>query len=136
MTYKEELPSQCPPDDATDKSLPSVCRFFPFPESDPRNFYSHHKLGKPTGNAGECRAKSVSLFEAGAVPDVLAAKRTAFFKKWKIGLLNVPAGAGPSKEAGTGHIDWWPYADCDPFSSMVYVCESAEDLKQAVKDAS
>ncbi|WP_139222503.1 hypothetical protein [Celeribacter halophilus] len=136
MTYKEELPSQCPPDDATDKPLPSVCRFFPFPESDPRNFFSHHKLGKRTGNASECRAKSISLFKTGAVPDLLAAKRTAFFKKCKIGLLNVPEGAGHSKESGNGHVDWWPFAEFDPFSSVVCVCESADDLKQAVEDAS
>ena len=136
MTFKEDLPDQCPPDDAKDQTLESVCRFFQFPVGDPKNFYSHHKLGKPTGNAGECRAKSVSLFKAGVVPDVLAAKKTAFFKKCKISLLEVPSGAGLSKEVGTGHIDWWPYSKFDPYSSVVSLFDTAEDLKQAVKDAS
>ncbi|WP_213547177.1 hypothetical protein [Vannielia litorea] len=135
MTYQEDLPDQCPPDDAADRQLKSVCRFFQFPDGDPKNFFSHHKLGKPTGNAGECRAKSVSLFKAGAVPDVLAAKRTAFFKKFKISLLEIPPGAGPSKEVGTGHIDWWPYADFDPYTSVLSLHDNAEDLKQALNDA-
>ena len=135
MNYEEDLPINCPPNGAEDKERTSVCRFLPYPEGDARNFYSHHKLGKKTGNAPECRAKSLSLFNSRGVQVVVAAKKTAFFKKMKICLMNIPRGAGKSIEDATGHIDLWMFADYDPSQSVVSVVDTVEELDQGLAHA-
>ena len=135
MLYKEELPNNCPPHNAVDVSLESVCRFLPFPEGDERNFHSHFALGKPTGNAPECKAKSLSLFRTGGIPDILAAKKTAFFKKMKICLMSIPEGSGNSLESNSGNIDLWMIENYDPSSSIVSVVDSVEELDLVLENA-
>lgn len=136
MTYKEDLPDQCPPGQSEDVALVNICRFLPFPEGDNRNFASHRALGKNSGSASECDARSLSLQWPDAVPGLLSAKKTAFFKKMKIALLSVPEGAGRSIDNNRGHVHLWMYADYDPHGSIITVFGTAEELEQVLDDAS
>lgn len=134
MLFREDLPDQCPPKEAVDTSLNKVCRFYLFPEGDPRNFYSHLKLGKNTGPATECRSRSISLFKHDCVPGFLEAKKMAFFKKKKIGILDIPKGKSRSLEGGKGHIDLWPLKDCDPEEHVIMVASTIEEIVEFVKN--
>lgn len=134
MTYKEKLPHQCPPAHAQDVALKNICRFLPFPEGDSRNFASHRELGKHTGNASECDARSLSLQWPDAVPGLLSAKKTAFFKKMKIALVSIPKGSGRSVDNNRGHVHFWMFANHDPSQHVVSVCETVDEIEQALDD--
>lgn len=133
MTFKEELPDQCPPADAADTQMDKVCRFLFFPNGDPRNFQSHRQLGKNTGSATECRARSVSFFTHDAVPSVVDARKTAFFKDKPICLLDIPSGSGLSLQT-KGHIDFWMYNGYTPDDSVIAVVETVAELLELTKD--
>lgn len=128
MTFEEQLPSQCPPPDATDQNLDHVCRFLTFDQGDPKNFYSHNKLGKPLNASSQCSGCSISLFTKDAVPNVLAAKKMGFFRKCKIAVLTVPQGVGVSLEGSDGHIDFWPFQGNRLPSCTARVVDSADEL--------
>lgn len=126
--YSEALPENCPPNFATETALVNVCRFLPFPVGDARNFHSHAKLGKKTGNAGDCRAASVSLFTAAVVPDILSAKKTSFFKKFGVCLIDIPENSGKCTLSKSGHIDWWMYFGFNPNSAVTQNYQSGDEF--------
>lgn len=132
MTFAEELPDQCPPQEAVDQKLERVCRFLTFEQSDPKNFYSHSKLGKPSGKASECHARSLSLFKEDAVPNFVAAKRMAFFRKCKIAILTIPCGVGLSVVGKTGHIDLWPFQGSDVSACSTEVLETPDEIQKNI----
>jgi len=132
--FEEELPEDCPLPNSVVEPLEAVCRFYSFPDGDPRNYFSHAKLGKPFGSAGECRGKSVSLQTPNAVENIMSAKKLQFFKAKPVALHNVPAGSGRSLENAKGHIDFWPYKGYDLYTSKVKLFATGSELGEALSD--
>lgn len=133
LDFKEALPEQCPPSGAIDDALDGVCRFLPFsPPESSKNYQSHAELGKPTGNATECKARSCSLFRYSHVAK--QAMKIGAFRKMKVAILNIPQGSGMHLNGKNGHIDFWMAADFEPANSVAQLCDSADDLEQAVGD--
>lgn len=132
LNFKEFLPEQCPPFKAGDEALNNVCRFLPFsPPEDDGNYKSHAELGKKTGNASECRARSCSLFRFNHV--VKQAMKIGAFKKMKVAVLNIPAGSGLHVDGGR-HIDFWMASDFEPANSIAHLCDGADEVEQALSD--
>ena len=126
--YHEELPEECPPDAAKSDAFENICRFYPFPDGDPRNYHSHFQLGKSHGSAALCDAKSISFFVKDAVPEVVAAQKTAFFKKMPIAVHTFEAGLVAALSNNRGHVHVWMYHGTDPYSKRTGLYASASEL--------
>lgn len=133
--YDEDLPADCPLPNSTANPLEAVCRFYPFPDGDPRNYYSHSKLGKPFGSAGECRGKSVSLQTTGSAKNIVSADKIPFFRGKSVAIHNVPSGSGMSVANKNGHIDFWPYEGYDLYDARVNLFSNGVELVEALKNA-
>lgn len=133
LEYKEELPDECPPSYAVDEALENVCRFLAYsPPQSEKNFMSHAALGKRTGNASDCKARSCSLFKFNHVAK--QAMKIGAFKNMKIAVLNIPEGAGVYTNGKSGHIDFWMEKNFIPVSAVDHWCDCADDVEQAVND--
>lgn len=126
--YHEELPEECPPAAAQSGVIENICRFYPFPDGDPRNYHSHFQLGKPHGNAALCEAKSISFFVKGAIPAVAAAKKTAFFKNMPIAVHTFDAGLVAALPSRGGHVHVWMYSGTDPYATRTGIYANASEL--------
>lgn len=130
--YHEELPAGCPPASAESFAVESICRFYNFPDGDPRNYHSYFQLGKHHGNASICDAKSVSFFEKEAIPTVIAAKKTAFFKNKQIAVHNFEAGLIKALSNGVGHVHVWMHHGIDPYTKRIGLYTSAAELGEVL----
>lgn len=110
MTFAEDLPPHCPPNDAEDTAYASVFRLV-FKGLHPEDYFkSHEALGRPNRtNANPCRFASCSL-----VFDPIA--QIARFPRLREECshaiqLSVPAGAGLSKsKKHSNHVDFWCFS--------------------------
>lgn len=132
--FREDLPDNCPLPGSVVEPLEGVCRFYSFPDGDPRNYFSHVKLGKQIGSAGECRGKSVSLQTQNAVKQIMSAKKLQFFKSKPVALHDIPPGSGRSLEDTKGHIDFWPYKDFDLYTSKTELFATGSELGEALNN--
>lgn len=133
LKFKEALPEQCPPGEAEDKALENVCRFLPFsPPESSENYKSHAELGKPTGSASECKARSCSLFHFNQAAK--QAMKIAAFRRMKVAVLNIPEGAGMHLNGTNGHIDFWMASHFKPATSVAHLCDSAEEIEAVVSN--
>jgi hypothetical protein len=115
QVWHEELPENCPPDDAT---VPNgephyrVVRTIPPEETD---FASQRALmpSKSFG-ASECRARAVSLFLKRQ--NCFALLKFPTFRGWQVVKLELPPESGVCKLTNpkTGHVAWWRRAGFDP----------------------
>ena len=136
MSFKETLPEQCPPSDASDSELNGVVRFLPFkPANNPKNYDSYAELGRDSRNASKCDARSLSLWDITSAKKVVAAKKMAFLKKLELSLLNIPQGSGMNIIKSSGHIDFWMYSNFDPTSNVTSVLKNVDELKQVWTNA-
>jgi len=134
LEFKENLPEQCPPADASEAALESVCRFLFFSPPDAiENYASHIELGKPTGSAPECKARSCSLFKMSNAAK--QAKKIGIFKNRKIAVLNIPEGCGAHSNGKNGHIDFWQARNFSPSTAIVNVYDSTDDIEDDTSDA-
>ena len=108
MKFAEELPSECPPTDAQDQSLPDVWRTLPSQQASSGDFDSHAKLGIycPPG-VDPCRAASCSLMTNQAAAEKLL--QLPRYKNGSVAQLEIPKGSGLSKTKKQ-HIDFWAYS--------------------------
>jgi hypothetical protein len=124
----------CPPANANEGPLSRACRFLPFdPPKDSKNFLSHVELNKPTGNAGECRARSCSLVRFS--PNMKAASKFKHFANMKIGVLDIPAGCGRHTPETRGHIDFWVGVEFDPEACVTHVFDTFDELEELMDSA-
>ena len=117
MTYREDLPKDCPPDTA--KATQETTTFFRLVDQYPpvdRNFDSiwelhperHGRLRKD-----ECRAKGLSVFDTPEAAQEMAVKYVEHSQKF-VCEVNIYPDSGPIEEGYSHHYTWWPLRDCHP----------------------
>lgn len=120
MGFWEELPLQCPPEDAQDVEIEVAYRVVFSNPVTKEHFRSHRYLGIPSSSGDECRHASCSLWTSAD-----RARQIAEFPKLKprnpwIASMIIPKGSGLSR-AKRDHIDLWIYDDFDPLSAVIAV---------------
>jgi hypothetical protein len=124
LNYGEALPSQCPPEHATDQALDPVYRLVPDATPGASCFASHNAQGrvKPAAvKSTDCQWASCSLNrKVDALLKIKGLrKRNRFVAK-----LAIPAGSGLSVEdRKSGHIDFWRYEHFDVSTAVNDVWE-------------
>jgi len=121
LGWAEPLPSGCPPVSASNPNGETFFRFFRATPLVDEHFWSHDKLGKSTGNATPCRARSVSLYQP--LEKAKELNKLARWKKHKIAQIKLPNGSGAIDRSDpvSGHVDWWPCAAFKPVASAAMV---------------
>jgi hypothetical protein len=108
--YAEDLPHQCPPQDAIEAELDVVYRLVAnaVPNSD--DFASKAARGEPCDDTAlQCAWASCSLFKKARS----LSKYTRIREEYPyLATLRIPADAGRFKggESKRGHVDFWRYA--------------------------
>lgn len=109
--WAEPLGPDCPPSGSTAAGGETHYRLV---ENDPptaTDFMSHRARGLPTGDACECRARSVSL-----VVTMEKALENLKLPRWRrmagVAAVTMPSGAGALKKS-KHHVDWWRCAGFD-----------------------
>jgi hypothetical protein len=122
--YGEALPSQCPPDDATDEALDPVYRLVPQQQPDLSCFASHNALGKakpPTVKASDCQWASCSL---NRTVDALLKIKGLRKRNRFVAQLSIPNGSGLCLEDDkSGHVDFWRFDHFDVSKAVQDVWE-------------
>lgn len=115
MAYLEDLPEQCPPAAAQDTAFGPAYRILPDGTATLQHFYSYQKLGLPKpGGVDDCRYMSCSLFTCIDKAKAVASMPKKRATSTHLATLNVPIGSGvASINAGTKHVDFWPYDTFD-----------------------
>ena len=114
MTYREDLPNNCPPEDAA--PLDETAYFFRLVDQYPPaegDFDSVWKTqpGRHERLPDECIAKGVSLFDN---PRALEARtRQGNFSDKVTCLVRVTPESGPVRQGTSHHHTWWPFRDYD-----------------------
>lgn len=124
MNFRENLPEQCPPDDAADVSYSSLWRLVSAQEVCAGDFDSHAKLGKvpPNRSVDLCRWASCSFFTNKAgVQNLVALPKMRAKYSWAAEVA-VPVGAGVSK-LHNSHVDLWLWSSFDPLAAIVTVAQ-------------
>ena len=117
MVYREDLPEDCPPEEAVPLEQPAtfyrLVKALPPKEND---FDSRWKERPDLRDRWEkreqvCDAKGVSLFDTAEA----AQKRTKYpDQSHKIVCeVNVTPQCGPIKQGTSHHYTWWPLRDCN-----------------------
>lgn len=124
MNYGEALPSQCPPDDASDEALDPVYRLVPDEKPEASWFASHMAQGKvkpATVKATDCQWASCSLNRTvDALLKIPALRRRYRF----VAQLSIPSGSGAWVEnVKSGHIDFWRFEHFDLSTAIKAVSE-------------
>jgi len=117
MTFAEELPELCPPNEAIDEDLGIAWRFVSRSGPSEEDFKSHSALGKriPFG-MDSCRWASCSLFTTEEA--VRAKSKLASLREKQPIKIKVPKGSGMSATKGK-HIDFWRFSDFDPMEHLI-----------------
>lgn len=109
--YAEELPSQCPPDDAVDRAWDALYRAVPCKPAEVKHFASKAANGdKPSVLDDPCRFASCSMYTA-----LRPAEKMLQYPNYKDGAvvkLKISAGSGKSKRKKQ-HVDFWAYMGFD-----------------------
>ena len=118
--WAEPVPADCPLPGAESANGLTLYRLFNGSVLTAEHFWSHVRLGLPTGGATPCRACSVSL-----VNSLDLARRKALlprFRGYKVAQLSLTAQSGPihDPKASSGHVDWWP---CGGFAVLAVASE-------------
>lgn len=112
MAYAEELPNECPPEDASTRRLERVYRLSKSEELTESDFYSLAQLGRAKPNehrASDCEWASCSMFTTSEA--ALAIKGLRRRHPW-VTELSIPENAGKHRLRGE-HVDFWRFADFD-----------------------
>ena len=109
IDFAEELPAQCPPQDANDVKFERIFRTIPDEEIEQKHFLSKMANGdKLQYGTDPCRFASCSMYTAKR-----AARKMLQFPKFTGGTvaeLTIPEGSGESKKKKQ-HVDFWAYQD-------------------------
>jgi hypothetical protein len=120
--WAEELPSNCPPDEAFPPNYDIFYRLvegFPPKEED---FFSHRKLyPKKKFPVNECQARSVSLFNR--LDECAKIQKLPAHKNKKIVKLTLPPESGVVLQTGQNraHYSWWLSKQYDPIPACEIV---------------
>ncbi len=127
MPYLDNLPAQCPPNDAIDQPLVGVWRVVGNNPPAAADFWSHARLGwKKPPTVSDCDFSSCSLFLSRDKVAKLASRLPkARISNPRLAKLNVPVGAGRSQvNRKTEHVHFWMYGTFDPVAAV----KACEDL--------
>jgi hypothetical protein len=122
--YGEELPDQCPPEDALDDPLPEVYRLVATASPVANDFASKASLGleKPVSTkATDCEWASCSLsLSADELLKIKGLRRRLRY----VAKLSIPAGAGKHRTKGKSlHVDFWRYSSFELATAVQTVKE-------------
>lgn len=113
MSYLEDLPDSCPPQEATQAALSPAYRILPSSVPEIDHFYSHQKLGKtiPIG-VDACRAASCSLFTCPTKARAIAALPKMRKIATHLASVSITEVTGVHiVNTTTKHVDLWPFSD-------------------------
>ncbi len=111
MRYHDQLPPDCPPEDAVEITetitLYRLVRNLPPSIAD---FKSYRTL-RPGDQFGEneCKASGLSVYSKRSSAE--NQRRRPNFKDHHVCRLDLGNGAGKLQSSGGAHRTWWPYAD-------------------------
>ena len=111
MRYYEQLPSDCPREDAAEINEPtSLYRLVETLPPTTRDFKSNRTL-RPGDDFGddECKASGLSVFSRRSRAENMCRSRN--FNGYHVCELNLSTGAGKLQKGRGAHHTWWPYAD-------------------------
>lgn len=108
MTWLEDLPTQCPPDDTRTPNDEYCFRIIQTEEPCISDFYSHEKLGKRHHSPNECVAHSVSIF-INERDIIHVQKQYPPFRNKKIIKIKLNSTCGVIRRTANtnSHHDWW-----------------------------
>jgi hypothetical protein len=118
MRFREELPDNCPPEDAFEPENLIVYRMVETIPPTERDFYSHAIIypdRKYKYKVSDCELRSVSVFakiNECKLPIKIPANRGR-----KIVRLILNVSSGKVRQGTTSHYSWWIYADFSPFTN-------------------
>lgn len=122
-SYGEDLPEQCPPDEAQTHALTDVYRLVPVEDPDQACFASYFALGieKPDHyNATDCEWASCSLFSS--VDAMLKIKGLRKRNKF-VAKLQIPQDSGRHVTGKNKHIHFWRFSTFDLSAAVESVSE-------------
>ena len=110
LTFKENLPDNCPLPDSTEQELTDVWRFLNSVSVEEECFASFAALGQPVRKGvDECRWASCSLFEGDSLTASML--KLPMYKRFMArAKLAIPVGSGRALREQNGHIDFWAYS--------------------------
>ena len=111
MHYYDQLPPDCPPDDAVEiAESTKLYRLVKTLPPSAEDFKSYRTL-RPDDDFGEdeCKASGLSVFSRRSRAENLCRSRN--FNGYHVCELNLSTGAGKLQKGRGAHHTWWPYAD-------------------------
>ena len=110
MQYFDQLPPDCPPDDAVE--LTESTKLYRLVKTLPpsaEDFKSYRTL-RPDDvfGANECRASGLSVYSMRSGAENQC--RRSMFKDHHVCELDLGSGAGKMQRGAGAHRTWWPYA--------------------------
>lgn len=122
--FRENLPQNCPPDDAGPLNSQTLVRLVQGPTVSEADFDSQDKLGyECTIDGGECEWASCSMF----LPSVPKHKLESLTKykrlrnKRHIAYISVDENSGVAKVGHSKHVDLWMFETYLPSSKVINV---------------
>ena len=117
MTYREDLPENCPPDTAI--RIEQTAIFYRLIEQWPpteRDFHSVWELHPERHRRlriEECKAKGLSVFDTPQAAQVISDKYEEHSHK-TVCEVRITPDSGKIQQGYTNHYTWWPFRDCEP----------------------
>ena len=115
ITYREELPHDCPPQESTEITSETICYRLVNHDPPTDDDFRSQRTVEPNRDFGvsECRARGLSVFMQ-AADAARAAQRSRNLRGAKLVQLTLNQGAGYIKQTGSrSHHTWWPYKAFD-----------------------
>lgn len=113
LIYSEELPNNCPPEDAA----PPASKYYRIGSNPPQeeDFFSHRKLYPfKAFKVGECRARSVSIFDTLESVDIIRNIAPTLKNKYVLEVdLVEKDGVVLQTGNNNNHYSWWKSANFD-----------------------
>ena len=123
MTFRESLPTECPPADAEEIVAPKVVYRLVRNEPPGLSDFDSQRALKPNATFGvsECIARGLSVHTQ--LADSIRTAKLPMLKGSKPCRVTLDDGAGYLQQTGTpSHHTWWPLAEFD----ILATCEAVE----------
>ena len=117
MTFRQDLPENCPPDTAT--RIEQTTTFYRLIEAWPPTnedfdpVWDLHPERHRTLMKAECRAKGLTVFDTPQAAQKIRARYDQHSHKI-VCEVSIAPDSGKIVQGETNHYTWWPFQDCEP----------------------